>query len=84
MRRRAHAGAGPSREELSAEDDDATKEPDMFGNDVDFLLSLHRTHAAELRAEAAAERLARAVPRRAGRTWMGRRQSARHTGDDRR
>ena len=27
----------------------------MFGNDADFLLSLHRTHAAELRAEAAAD-----------------------------
>ncbi|GAA2185049.1 hypothetical protein [Micromonospora lupini] len=56
----------------------------MFGNDADFLLSLHRTHAAELRAEAAADRLARSVPRRAGRTWLGRRQPARRTGDDRR
>lgn len=56
----------------------------MFGNDVDFLLTLHRTHAAELRAEAAAERLARSVPRRAGRTWTGRRQPVRRTGDDRR
>jgi hypothetical protein len=69
---------------LSAEDDDAMKEPDMFGNDVDFLLSLHRTHAAELRAEAAAERLARSMPRRAGRTWTGRRQPVRRAGDDRR
>ncbi|MEU0547904.1 hypothetical protein ACLQ25_31115 [Micromonospora sp. DT44] len=56
----------------------------MFGNDVDFLLSLHRTQAAELRAEAAAERLARSVTRRAGRTWTGRRQPVRRTGDDRR
>ncbi|MCX5066502.1 hypothetical protein OOJ91_11500 [Micromonospora lupini] len=56
----------------------------MFGNDVDFLLSLHRTHTAELRAEAAADRLARSVPRRAGRTWLGRRQPARRPGDDRR
>lgn len=56
----------------------------MFGNDVDFLLSVHRTHAAELRAEAAAERLARSVPGRSGRTWLGRRQPARRTGDDRR
>ncbi|WP_405430430.1 hypothetical protein [Micromonospora sp. NBC_00617] len=55
----------------------------MFGNDVDFLLSVHRTHAAELRADAAAERLARSVPR-SGRTWLGRRQPARRTGDDRR
>ncbi|MEU7843515.1 hypothetical protein AB0B39_21465 [Micromonospora sp. NPDC049114] len=56
----------------------------MFGNDVDFLLSVHRTHAAELRAEAAAERLARSVPRRSGRAWLGRRQPTRRTGDDRR
>ncbi|MET8122271.1 hypothetical protein [Micromonospora sp. NPDC005189] len=56
----------------------------MFGNDVDFLLSLHRTHTAELRAEAAAERLARSLPRPAGRTWLGRRQQARHASDDRR
>ncbi|MFC3500575.1 hypothetical protein ACFOOK_06275 [Micromonospora krabiensis] len=54
-----------------------TKEIDMFGNDAEFLLSLHRTHAAELRAEAAADRLARAVPRPAGRGWLGRR---RHVG----
>ncbi|NYH42536.1 hypothetical protein HNR22_002263 [Micromonospora jinlongensis] len=56
----------------------------MFGNDVDFLLSLHRTHAAELRAEAAAERLARALPRPAGRGWLGRRRHAGRTGDARR
>jgi hypothetical protein len=75
---------GPSREESSAEDDDATKEPDMFGNDADFLLSLHRTHTAELRAEAAAERLARSLPRPAGRDWLGRRRHASRTGDARR
>nr|WP_201749169.1 hypothetical protein [Micromonospora acroterricola] len=56
----------------------------MFGNDAEFLLSLHRTHAAELRAEAAADRLARSVPRATGRSWLGRRQPTRRTGDDRR
>ncbi|MEU5905510.1 hypothetical protein [Micromonospora sp. NPDC047527] len=56
----------------------------MFGNDADFLLSLHRIHAAELRAEAAADRLARSVPARPGRTWLGRRQHAGRTGDERR
>jgi hypothetical protein len=56
----------------------------MFGNDAEFLLSLHRTHAAELRAEAAADRLARSVPRRTSRTWLGRRQHVGHTGDARR
>ncbi|MGI5519382.1 hypothetical protein ACQEUX_00305 [Micromonospora sp. CA-259024] len=56
----------------------------MFGNDADFLLSLHRTHAAELRAEAEAERLARSLARRAGRGWFGRRKQAGRTGDARR
>ncbi|MET7961758.1 hypothetical protein [Micromonospora zamorensis] len=56
----------------------------MFGNDADFLLSLHRTHSAELRAEAAAERLARSLPRPAGRDWLGRRKQAGRTGDARR
>ncbi|MEU8330114.1 hypothetical protein [Micromonospora sp. NPDC048839] len=56
----------------------------MFGNDAEFLLSLHRTHAAELRAEVDAARLARAVSRPAGRTWLGRRQQTRRLGDDRR
>ncbi|MEU4553162.1 hypothetical protein EV382_3468 [Micromonospora violae] len=56
----------------------------MFGNDVDFLLTLHRTHAAELRAEAAADRLARSVSRPAGRGWLGRRRQPGRTGDARR
>ncbi|GGO16702.1 hypothetical protein [Micromonospora parathelypteridis] len=56
----------------------------MFGNDAEFLLTLHRTHAAELRAEVAADRLARAVSRSPGRSWLGRRQQARHAGEDRR
>lgn len=56
----------------------------MFGNDAEFLLSLHRMHAAELRAEVAADRLARAVSGRPGRTWLGRRQQVRHAGADRR
>ncbi|MEO3928613.1 hypothetical protein ABGB07_32850 [Micromonosporaceae bacterium B7E4] len=46
----------------------------MFSTDAHFLLTLHRTHADELRAEAASARLARSVvrglrrdPTRAGR-----------------
>ncbi|MGB2569507.1 MULTISPECIES: hypothetical protein [Micromonospora] len=46
----------------------------MFGNDADFLLSLHRSHAAELRADAEADRLARSLPRRHARGWLSRRQ----------
>ncbi|MEH0828444.1 MULTISPECIES: hypothetical protein [unclassified Micromonospora] len=45
----------------------------MFGNDPDFLLAIHRTHAAELQADAEAARLARSLPRRHGRSWLGRR-----------
>ncbi|WP_199562397.1 hypothetical protein [Micromonospora deserti] len=56
----------------------------MFGNDADFILSLHRTHAAELRAEAAADRLARSLPRRSARGWLSRRHHAGRTGDARR
>ncbi|MER7890845.1 hypothetical protein AB0C04_07620 [Micromonospora sp. NPDC048909] len=51
----------------------------MFGNDADFLLSLHRTHAAELRADAAADRLARSVPRSGMRGWLGRRRQVGRT-----
>ncbi|MFY1687012.1 hypothetical protein [Plantactinospora sp. WMMB782] len=39
----------------------------MFSTDAHFLLTLHRTHADELRAEAASARLARSVPRRSRR-----------------
>ncbi|MCX4470876.1 hypothetical protein C5N14_16465 [Micromonospora sp. MW-13] len=63
------------------------EEPDMFGNDAGFLLSIHRAHAAELRADADADRLARSVPRRHGRDWLGRRRHSHHshhTGDTRR
>ncbi len=56
----------------------------MFGNDAEFLLSLHRTHAAELRAEAATDRLARSLTRRVGRGWLGRRQQAARSDDVRR
>ncbi|MEV4541165.1 hypothetical protein GA0070609_0931 [Micromonospora echinaurantiaca] len=56
----------------------------MFGNDAEFILSLHRTHAAELRAEAAADRLARSLARRGGRGWLGRRHQAGRTDDARR
>ncbi|MEU4715072.1 hypothetical protein AB0F73_15625 [Micromonospora purpureochromogenes] len=45
----------------------------MFGNDADFLLSIHRTHAAELQADAEAARVARSLPRRHGRSWLSRR-----------
>ncbi|WP_350933843.1 hypothetical protein [Micromonospora mangrovi] len=56
----------------------------MFGNDAEFLLSIHRTHAAELQAEAAGERLARALPRRHPRGWLGRRTHAARAVDARR
>ncbi|MFC0504362.1 hypothetical protein [Micromonospora costi] len=62
----------------------ARQEPEMFGNDAEFLLSLHRSHAAELRAEAAADRLARSLARRHARDWFGRRHHAGRTGDARR
>ncbi|WP_165945816.1 hypothetical protein [Micromonospora sp. KC606] len=55
----------------------------MFGNDAEFLLHLHRAHAAELRADAAAARLARALPRRHGR-WRDRWQRPGRTDADRR
>ncbi|MGQ5263617.1 hypothetical protein ACTWLT_23035 [Micromonospora sp. ZYX-F-536] len=60
------------------------KEPDMFGNDAEFLLSLHHTHAAELRAEAAADRLARSLARRVGHGWLGRHQQVSRSSDARR
>ncbi|MGC5018250.1 hypothetical protein [Micromonospora sp. DT47] len=46
----------------------------MFGNDAEFLLSIHRSHAAELQADAEADRLARSLPRRHARGWLGRRR----------
>ncbi|MER7419155.1 hypothetical protein ABT346_20630 [Micromonospora peucetia] len=56
----------------------------MFGTDADLILSIHRTHAAELRAEAAVDRLARALPRRTARDWLSRRHHPGRTGDVRR
>ncbi|MEK8109901.1 hypothetical protein NKG94_46695 [Micromonospora sp. M12] len=56
----------------------------MFGNDAEFLLNLHRSTAAELRADAAADRLARSLPRPASRGWLGRRRPAGRTSDARR
>ncbi|GAA4567616.1 hypothetical protein GCM10023176_20230 [Micromonospora coerulea] len=56
----------------------------MFGNDADFLLTIHRTHASELQADAAADRLARALPRRQPRGWFGRRHHAARATDARR
>ncbi|MEH0938020.1 hypothetical protein [Micromonospora psammae] len=65
-------------------DDDHRKEPTMFGNDPDFILTIHRTHAAELRADADVDRLARMLPRRTVRGWLSRRDHAGRTGDARR
>ncbi|MFI9528781.1 hypothetical protein [Micromonospora rosaria] len=56
----------------------------MFSNDSEFMLALHRTHAAELQVEAAQERLARALPRRRSRGWLGRRRRPVRTDDVRR
>jgi hypothetical protein len=57
---------------------------EMFGNDADFLLTIHRTHASELQADAAADRLARALPRRHPRGWLSRRTHAGRAVDTRR
>ncbi|GGM61931.1 hypothetical protein GCM10011608_53830 [Micromonospora sonchi] len=51
----------------------------MFVTDSEFFLSLHRTHANELRAEAARERLARTLPRRSARDWLTRRRRPTHS-----
>ena len=56
----------------------------MFGNDADFLLTIYRTHASELQADAAADRLARALPRRHPRGWLSRRTHAGRAVDTRR
>lgn len=45
----------------------------MYSTDAHFMLSLHRTHADELRAEADSARLAGSVPRRSRRSRWGRR-----------
>ncbi|MFR9778231.1 hypothetical protein ACL02O_19530 [Micromonospora sp. MS34] len=51
----------------------------MFGNDADLMLSLHRSHASELQADAARDRLARSLPRRHARGWLNRRRYAGRT-----
>ncbi|SCL68770.1 hypothetical protein GA0070606_4875 [Micromonospora citrea] len=56
----------------------------MFATDADLILSIHRTHAAELRAEAEADRLARSLPRRSTRGWLSRRHHASRRADGRR
>ncbi|MFI2712768.1 hypothetical protein ACH495_21850 [Micromonospora sp. NPDC018662] len=56
----------------------------MFGNDAEFLLGIHRSHAAELQADAAHDRLARSLPRRHPHGWLGRRQHPARTTDARR
>ncbi|MCO1618425.1 MULTISPECIES: hypothetical protein [Micromonospora] len=56
----------------------------MFGNDADFILSIHRSHASELQADAAQDRLARSLPRRHPRGWLSRRQHSARTTDARR
>ncbi|MCW3814221.1 hypothetical protein ONA91_07095 [Micromonospora sp. DR5-3] len=56
----------------------------MFGNDAELLLTIHRSHAAELQADAARDRLARSLPRRHPRSWLSRRHQAARTVDGRR
>ncbi|MGC4896840.1 hypothetical protein [Micromonospora sp. DT31] len=56
----------------------------MFGTDADLMLNFHRSHAAELQADAALDRLARSLPRRHPRGWLHRRQHAHRTADARR
>ncbi|MGR6321267.1 hypothetical protein Q2K19_19425 [Micromonospora soli] len=51
----------------------------MFGNDAELLLSLHRSHASELQADAARDRLARSLPRRHPRSWLSRRHDTART-----
>ncbi|WP_197494964.1 hypothetical protein [Micromonospora sp. NBRC 110037] len=51
----------------------------MFGNDAEFILSIHRSHASELQADAAQDRLARSLPRRHPRGWLSRQHHARIT-----
>ncbi|MEU3454156.1 hypothetical protein ABZ671_11200 [Micromonospora sp. NPDC006766] len=56
----------------------------MFGNDAELLLTIHRSHASELLADAARDRLARSLPRRQPRGWLSRRHHAARTVDGRR
>ncbi|MBF5031165.1 MULTISPECIES: hypothetical protein [unclassified Micromonospora] len=56
----------------------------MFGNDADLILSIHRSHAAELQADAAQDRLARSLPRRHPRGWLSRRRHNARPADARR
>ncbi|MEV4713336.1 hypothetical protein [Micromonospora sp. NPDC049374] len=55
----------------------------MFGHDANLMLTLYRTHAAELRAEAARDRLARSLPRRSARGWLNRRHHRTRTDEAR-
>lgn len=56
----------------------------MFGTNADLLLSIHRSHASELQADAARDRLARSLPRQHSHGWRSRRQHAIRTVDGRR
>ncbi|MFI7427272.1 hypothetical protein ACIBPB_09820 [Micromonospora sp. NPDC049836] len=56
----------------------------MFGNDAELMLTIHRNHASELQADAARDRLARSVPRRHQRSWLGRRHDAARAAQGRR
>ncbi|SCG46097.1 hypothetical protein [Micromonospora humi] len=56
----------------------------MFGNDAEFLLSIHRSHASELQADAANDRLARSLSRRHPHGWLSRRKHTARTTDARR
>lgn len=46
----------------------------MFGNDAEFLLTIHRSQATQLQAEATADGIARALSRRRAHGWLGRRR----------
>ncbi|SCE88538.1 hypothetical protein GA0074695_1888 [Micromonospora viridifaciens] len=56
----------------------------MFGNDAELLLTIHRSHASELQADAARDRLVRSLPRRHPRGWLSRRHHTARTVDARR
>ncbi|MEU2611947.1 hypothetical protein ABZ570_10240 [Micromonospora sp. NPDC007271] len=56
----------------------------MFGNDAELLLTIHRSFAAELQADAARDRLARSVGRRHPHGWLSRRHQPARTVDGRR
>jgi hypothetical protein len=56
----------------------------MFGTDADLLLTIHRSHASELQADAARDRLVRSLHRPHPRGWLSRRQHSTTTAAGRR